>query len=208
MKLVILGANGRTGAHVVREALEDGADVTAVVRSPDKRPRHRHARLKVVIGDPSDAEFLVGVLRGQDAVISTLGGRRPTKRAASVYYTSAAAMVEAAHRAGVKRLVVTSTALLFPPRRLVDRVLAVMVHNVVQSATRMERILRAPDLEVGVARCGFLTDGGESRYRASRDALPKNGSSISRRSLARFLLDCANGKWAGPGVYGVSSPAT
>ena len=37
MKLVVLGANGRTGKLVVQEALEMGETVTAVVRSEAKK---------------------------------------------------------------------------------------------------------------------------------------------------------------------------
>ena len=207
MKLVILGANGRTGMLVVRRALDQGADVTAVVRSDAKRPMFQHDRLNVVIGDPCDPEFLTTVFRGQDAVISTLGGRRPTKRATAVYPLSADAIVAAAQKAGLKMVVVTSSALLFPPARPVDRILAFVARTVVQSASRMEQILFAADLDVIIARCGFLKDAEETEYRALKDALPDDGSSISRSSLAHFLVDSVNGSESGHHVYGVSGPA-
>jgi putative NADH-flavin reductase len=167
----------------------------------------QHDRLNVVIGDPCDSKFLTTVFRGQDAVVSTLGGRRPTKKATSVYHLSADAIIEAARGTGLKRVVVTSSALLFSPQRLVDRLLAVIARHVVQSASRMEQILFEADLDVTVARCGFLTDAEETNYRASKDALPANGSSISRRSLAHFLMNSVNGSESGHHVYGVSGPA-
>ena len=71
MKLVILGANGRTGKLVLQAALDKGMDVTAVVRSAGKKPTILHERLKVVVGDPCDRDFLKHTLRGQDA--STTG---------------------------------------------------------------------------------------------------------------------------------------
>ena len=208
MELVVLGANGRTGTHVVRRAIDEGASVTAVVRSDAKRPMIRHDRLNVVIGDPCDRSFLTKVFRGQDAVVSTLGGRRPTKRATSIYHLSAGAIVDAARDTGLKKVAVTSSALLFPPQRLVDRILAALVRNVVHSAARMEQILCAADLDLVVARCGFLTDSEETAYRARQDALPEYGSSVSRRSLARFLVDSVNETWPGQYVYGVSGPRT
>ena len=207
MKLVVLGANGRTGEHVIRRALDEGAHVTAVIRSEAKRPDFHNDRLHVVIGDPCDPAFLTEVFRHQDAVISTLGGRRPTKAASSVYYRSADAIVTAAQNSGLKKVVVTSSALLFPLRRWFDRTLATLVRNVVQSATRMEQILRATDLDVTIARCGFLTDAEEADFRAERDALPNDGSSVSRRSLAHFLMDAVTGTDSGYQVYGVSRPA-
>lgn len=205
MNLVLLGANGRTGTHVLRLALERGETVTAVVRSEEKRPKLKHKRLRVVVGDPCDPAILADVFRGQDAVISTLGGRMPTKHATAVYPDSADAIIQAAWESGLKRVVVTSTALLFPARRWRDAMLATLVGNVVKSATRMERSLAASNLNVAVARCGFLTDDENATYRALEDALPVNGSSVSRAALATFLIDTVLRKRPGYRVYGVSS---
>lgn len=205
MKIIVLGANGRTGTQVVQRALNGGGEVTAVVRSEAKLPTIRHDRLNVVVGDPCDPAILREVFRGQDALISTLGGRRPTKEATSVYPRSADAIVSAALETDLKRIVVTSTALLFPPRRMLDRILAAVVPNVVRNANRMERTLRASNLDVTIARCGFLTDAEETTYRASEGALPENGFSVSRRSLAFFLFACVSEAGAGHQVFGVSA---
>lgn len=207
MKIVVLGANGRTGRLVVREALHKGETVTAVVRSDAKRPTIQHEQLNVVVGDPCDPKFLSEVFRDQDAVISTLGGRKPTKKATSVYWMSADAIIEAAWDTGLKKVAVISSALLFPPKRLFDRVLAAIVRNVVQSAHRMEQRLCAANLDVVVARCGFLTDLDETRYRAERGSLPKDGSSISRVGLAKFLVGAIQEPCSGYKIYGVSGPS-
>jgi nucleoside-diphosphate-sugar epimerase len=206
MKIVVLGANGRTGELVVREALAKGETVTAVVRSEAKRPSTAHGHLNVVIGDPCDPKFLTEVFRNQDVVISTLGGRYPTKKATSIYWMSANAITEAAWNTGVKNIVVTSTALLFPPKRWLDRLLAVLVRNVVQSAMRMEQRFCASDLNVVFARCGFLTDADERGYRAERGSLPKNGSAVSRKGFAQFLVDTAQNPFSGHQAHGVSGP--
>ncbi|WP_243611447.1 NAD(P)-dependent oxidoreductase [Shimia aestuarii] len=206
MKLVILGANGRTGRLVLRRALDEGAEVTAVVRSVAKWPRETDPRLSVVIGDPCDARFLRKVLHGQDAVISTLGGRSPTRKAASVYPDSAEAIAEAAWDAGVRKVAVTSTALLFPARGLADRILGLIAWPVVLAARKMERTLFSTGLDVVVARCGFLTDAETSVYRAKHDALPEKGRSVTRKALAHFLVDSVCRGWAGHDVVGVSGP--
>lgn len=207
MQLVILGANGRTGRLVTRLSLDRGHAVTTVVRNVSRQPDIRHPRLSYVVGDPCDPSFLTGVFRDHDAVISTLGGRLPTKSATAVYPRSARAIAQAAHNTGVRRIVVTSTALLFPSNRMFDRILKAGVRNVVQSATRMEEILSAADLDLTIARCGFLTNAREKRYRASGDALPENGSSVSRAGLAHFLMDCVEGSFRDCRVYGISAPA-
>lgn len=204
MKLVVLGANGRTGIHVVQTALEKGITVTAVVRSANKKPKVQHDQLKVCIGDPCDTEFLKQVLRGQDAMISTLGGRSPTKFATSVYYRSADAIVAAAWETSVKRVLVTSTALLFPKQTRKGKILRRLVPNVVRSATQMEEILKASGLTWTSARPGFLNDSVDGSYRAQKDSLPKKGTSVSRRALANFLIASIEEPEAHCAVFGVS----
>lgn len=185
-------------------ALERGMAVTAVVRSEDKTPDIQHERLSVVVGDPCKPAFLKTVLRGQDAVISTLGGLRPTKAATSVYDRSVEALVEAAWDTGLKRVLVTSSALLFREQTLMGAILRFVVPNVVRSATRMEEILRRSGLDWTSARAGFLNNADEGAYRAQRDGLPKGGASVSRRALASFLIDAIENPDTYGAAFGVS----
>ena len=67
MKLIVLGANGRTGKLVVKAALDRWMHVTAMVRSTNKAPSFDRHRLTTVIGDPCDPDVLaVCRLVGQD----------------------------------------------------------------------------------------------------------------------------------------------
>lgn len=204
MKLLLLGANGRTGQHVLDDALEAGLHVTAVVRDASKRPDVTHEHLRVLVGDPCDATFLAGAMAGQDALISTLGGRMPSKAATSVYYRSAEAIVAAAQETGLQRVLVTSTALLFEEQTLMGEVLRFVVPNVTRSAAKMEEILAQSGLRWTSARTGFLTDEDAHKYRAKKGDLPDEGTSVSRRALARFLLDAVDNPNAFGAAYGVS----
>ena len=206
MKLVVLGANGRTGRLVLEAALEKEMDVTAVVRTADKTPGVEHEKLQVAVGDPCDSAFLTSVFRGHDAVISTLGGRLPTKAATSVYARSADAIVRAASSTDIKRVLVTSTALLFPDQTFLGKVLRVVVPNVVRSAGRMEDTLKHSGLDWTSARAGFLQDSDVAAYRAQRNALPENGSAVSRTGLANFLIDALMEPETKGAAYGVSQP--
>lgn len=48
MKIAIFGATGRTGLVLVREALDQGHDVLALVRNPQAMTKQiQHERLKV-----------------------------------------------------------------------------------------------------------------------------------------------------------------
>lgn len=204
MRIVVLGANGRTGDLSVRRALEAGHAATAVVRDDAKRPSFTHERLRVAVGDPCDPAFLKDVFRDADAVISTLGGRRPTRRSASVLPRSARAIAEAASQVGPRRVVVVSTALLFPPRGVLDRLLLWAARPVAEGAARMEEALSSASLDVTFARCGFLTDRTALAWRAVPGDRPDRGASMSRAALAGFLVDAASGRFAGSGVQGVA----
>lgn len=156
LKLVLLGANGRTGKLVLVAVHARDMEVTAVVRSAVKTPDLRHPRLHVVVGDHSDPEFLASVFRDHGAVVSALGGELPTKAATSVYFRSFYAIVKAASATRLKRVLVTSTALLFPDQTLLGKLLRFVVPNVVRSADRMEDILKNSGLNWTSARAGFL----------------------------------------------------
>jgi D-arabinose 1-dehydrogenase-like Zn-dependent alcohol dehydrogenase len=71
MRLVIFGAGGRTGNHLVRQAVSMGHDVTAFVRRPNKLPLS-HERLRVIIGDARDQFGVERGLQHADAVINVI----------------------------------------------------------------------------------------------------------------------------------------
>ncbi|NCB57386.1 MAG: NAD(P)-dependent oxidoreductase [Gammaproteobacteria bacterium] len=68
MKLAIIGATGFVGSAVLQEALQQGHDVTAIVRHPEKLAAHPSLTAKAV--SVFDEAALTDVLRGHDAVIS------------------------------------------------------------------------------------------------------------------------------------------
>jgi putative NADH-flavin reductase len=105
MNLVVLGATGRTGRLVVEQALAAGHAVTALVRSPEKLAI-RHSDLRVIAGYVTDAGDVARAMMGADAVISTLGG------SGSLIADSTRAIVDAAHKTGVKRIIVLSSFLV------------------------------------------------------------------------------------------------
>ena len=191
MNIVLLGASGRTGREVLVRALSAGDGVTALVRAEGKLADLGHERLDVHVGSACDPRVLAALLPGHDVVISTLGPRRPTKVAAAVYSDSARAIVGAMEGSDVDRLLVTSSALLFPSGRLRDRALRGLVRSVVHEARRMEELICASSLDWTIARMGFLTDDASTAYRHAEGEAPDGGGSISRAAVASFLLTAA-----------------
>jgi len=183
MKSLVLGANGRTGRQFIDRVLSAGGHVTAVVRGADRLADVHHPRLRVCVGDPCDPALLATVMPGHDVVVSALGPRRPTKSASAVYPDSASAIVEAMRVSGVTRLLVTSSAMLFPSRRFFDRMLRLLVPRIVAAARRMEDTIQSSGLDWTIARTGFLTDDADGTYRTS----DREGGTISRAGVANFL---------------------
>ena len=71
--LLILGATGYTGRHLVRQALDAGHSVTAVSRHPEQLTReHPHLATRA-LDLTRDEDALAQLLRGHDVVLSTVG---------------------------------------------------------------------------------------------------------------------------------------
>jgi putative NADH-flavin reductase len=188
MKIVLLGANGRTGRQVLSRALDAGDTVTAFVRAEDRLADMTHPQLSIRAGNVCDPNALKHILPGHDAVISTLGPRTPTKAACAIYSESATAIVAAMQECGVNRLLVTSTALLFPSDRLLDRILRFIARHNAHSAGLMEQTIGASNLDWTIARTVFLNDKDTMSLRISEDGRPDGASSVSRSAVADFLL--------------------
>ncbi|MGK5529127.1 NAD(P)-dependent oxidoreductase [Streptomyces sp. URMC 129] len=72
-RIAIFGANGAIGHRIVSEALDRGHTVTAVVLDPGSVSR-THRNLTVTTGDVLDPASVSIVGRGQDVLVSAVGG--------------------------------------------------------------------------------------------------------------------------------------
>jgi uncharacterized protein len=71
-RLLILGATGSLGRHVLRQAVAAGDAVTVIVRTPSKLPPEVRERISVHTGDLSAAVPL-DLVRNQEALINCAG---------------------------------------------------------------------------------------------------------------------------------------
>ena len=107
--VVVTGANGLVGSHVVSALGERGATVRAVVRRVGTAPQH--PRVEEHVGDFADPAFAATVVAGADALVTTvhpLGSGRDDQRRVGLDGTLTIA--EAAADAGVPLVVHVSTA--------------------------------------------------------------------------------------------------
>lgn len=116
MNLIVFGATGATGHHLVEQALRAGHRVTAFVRDASRLPT-RHENLSHVVGDVLDAGAVDAALPGHDAVLCALGvlsGRKAdagrAQRHVPVCSQGTRNILEAMSRHGVRRIVVLTAS--------------------------------------------------------------------------------------------------
>lgn len=73
LNIVVFGATGEVGSHVVQEALNRGHRVTAVSRNP-AQVKLQHHNLAVVKGDLLDNTSVSEIVTGKDAVVLSVRG--------------------------------------------------------------------------------------------------------------------------------------
>jgi len=101
MKICVVGATGWIGGSVMREALSQGIEVTAVSHNPQ-----RLAQLEGVdtaVADVLDTDRLAEVIGGYDAVVCAVTDRSTDDR--SIIPNAARSVLAACEQAGVDRLV-------------------------------------------------------------------------------------------------------
>lgn len=195
--LLVVGAAGRTGRHIVDLALASGHVVTAFVRRPDTLGP-RHDRLTVVKGDVLDAGSVTGVMERREAVISALGvkGRGPT----TVFSTGMANVLTAMKAHAVRRVVAISTAGLDPDvemplaQRIVSNmIVARMFRNLYRDQAQMEEVLAPSDTDWTVVRATMLTDKpATGKYRVAVGGTLSRPERIGRADLAAYMVSCLN----------------
>jgi uncharacterized protein YbjT (DUF2867 family) len=193
MDLLVFGASGQTGHHVVEQALARGHTVRAFVRRPATLPLD-HPQLTLVPGDIQDAAAVGRALAGQQTVISCLGAPSPVRRYPA--FTEGIRHILAVLSANVgSRLIYQSflgvpggrDQLRFPFKQVVQVILpgAIADHTANEAQVRASgiawTIIRAPKLTTDPARRHYRT--GEHIHAAGR--FP----TMPRMDVAAFILD-------------------
>ncbi len=202
MNLVVLGATGGTGRLVVEQALAAGHSVTALVRSPQKLTI-RHSNFRVVAGQATDTGDVARAFVGADAVISTLGG------SGSVIADSSRAIVEAAPKAGVRRVVALSSFFVERDRLgAISRLFTgVVMGSVIKDKSAGEQLIRQSDLDWTIIYASPLTDEPASGFvQVVPEATKRRITDrISRADVAAWLLRAATGPQLSRRSVGITS---
>lgn len=192
MKLALFGATGLTGGLVLSQALEQGHEVTALVREPG-RVSLSHSRLTVLGGSPTGSEDVERCVRGADAVIHCLGiGGKGDGRPTTLVSDSVKVVLAAMAKHGVPRIVCMSnvgagSSGTWFANRIVLPLFVRWLLPIIEDKDRMEAALRASSVEWVSVRLPNIVEGPDRLLRTSTDGRGI-GLSITAVSTARFLL--------------------
>jgi uncharacterized protein YbjT (DUF2867 family) len=201
VKVLVVGATGGSGRAAVEALAGRGHEVTAFARRASAVFGGR-AGVRAVDGDATVPADVDRAVRGQDAVVVTLGISEHPLRVRllgsagtplDVRSRGTAAVVAAMRTHGVRRLVVQSSYGVGETRDrlpLASRlVLALLLRPQIADHERQERIVRDSGLDWSLVQPVYLTDGDEEAVRsATGDA---EGMRVSRRAVGAVLADLA-----------------
>jgi len=209
MKISIFGASGATGLLLTERCLAAGHEVAVLLRAPDTFPFRD--RVRVVEGSIFDAGAIRRTVEGSGVVFSTLGARSWKKE--DVLERAIPLIVTTMRAVRVSRLIVLGSAgalddsLKKQPayRRWIVKniVYKTFLKWPVASQVAQWKTLAASGLDFTMVMPPMLTNGpARGNYRVDGQALPRNGSRISRADVADFMMQqIENPQWIGKGVY-------
>lgn len=186
----MIGATGATGRHVLDSALKSGDAITVLARRPEALDDVRD-RITVIAGDATSPDDVARAMRGRDAVIATLG-RRKSLRARDLFTRAAEAVVIAAGRTGVSRLVWMSSFGVgdtFRDAAILQKIVyRTLLRDLYRNKSASERIIRESGLDWTIVYPTSLFDGPlTGKYRADDRIRMKGYPRISRADVADFL---------------------
>ncbi len=192
MKIAIFGGTGRTGLHLVEQALAEGYQVVVLARTPSKLSIS-NAALKVIQGDVQDTQAVDQTIAGVDAVISVLG---PTNNDPTFEVSQGMSNILHTMKAqGVRRLIITAGAGVGDPNdapklfnHVMNFLLKLMAKNVLADMTKAVEMARSSGLDWTVVRLPMLTDDPKTGNVQVGYVGKGMGSRIARADIAAFIL--------------------
>lgn len=194
MKIVVFGATGGVGKHLLELALAQGHEVTAFARNP-AAVTGKDPKLKVVQGDARDAAAVAAAVAGQDVVVSTLGpsGRDPKKNGSMTICSEATPHILAAMKQhGVRRFLCVSSVGIGDSKAhagfLLNKIFApLFLKEPFADKEKQEAQVMATDLDWIIIRPSGLHDGpAKGKYKVAMNGpVPAR---IARADVADFLV--------------------
>lgn len=194
MKVVIFGANGKTGTLLTEQALAKGHQVTAYVRREGALVQ-QHPNLKIVTGKLNETNKLKETIKGADVCISALGGSSLFKHSFEIV-AGIDLITNLMEKEGVKRFIYLSSMGAGESRYVMRTFIRFFIADIMlrvplaDHSTNEQRIAKS-ELQWTVVRPAGLTNGpktGRLKHGNTIKVL-KGNPQISRANVASFIIE-------------------
>ncbi len=192
MKILIFGASGKTGQHLVSQALEKGNFVTAFVRNPEKI-NLRDENLEIIQGNVTDYKKVEEAISGQDAILSALGASSPFTFDQSVV-DGIANIIKAMESQNVKRLIYMSFIGVKESREaggfIIKYIAPQILSTEIAGHEAREKMIERSHLLWTIVRPATLTNGKQKGNYKSGEETASSGfpATISRADVGGFMI--------------------
>ncbi len=189
MKVLVVGAAGKTGRAVVEQAVAAGHAVTAFVRKADE---YDGSNARIVEGDATHRADVDTAVRGQEAVIDTIGGKTPYKET-TLESSAANTIIASMQQNGVRRLVVTSMLGVGDGEANATIYVRLLFSTFLRGADKdksaMESSVESSGLDWVILRPAILTDDpAKGNVRVFHAETGEKAHKITRADLASFMI--------------------
>ncbi|MEN1970376.1 SDR family oxidoreductase [Lentibacillus sp. N15] len=189
MKILVVGANGQIGKHLVSLIQDrDNLHAKAMIRKQEQASFFEKLGAGTVVADlEQDVETIAKAAKGVDAVVFTAGsgGHTGKDKTIMVDLDGAVKTIEAANVAGVKRFVMISS---FDTRRKAIQEASSSFAPYVVAKHYADEWLRRSDLSYTIIHPGLLTNNkGTGQIRAAAEV---DRDEVSREDIASVILAC------------------
>ena len=193
MKVIVFGATGTIGSHLLEQSLAQSHEVTAFSRNIDNLKKFKHRNLNMIAGDVFNANDLQNAISGQDAVIIVLGAGKSRK--SIIRSEGTKNIIEAMQINGVRRLICQSTLGAGESKANLDFfwkhiMFGWFLKQVMLDHELQEQYVRNSGLDWTIVRPAAFMDGERTEnYRHGFSATDKSVMlKISRADVANFIL--------------------
>jgi len=192
-KIALFGGSGQTGMEFLKRALDNGYQVKALARSPQKFSI-KHPNLEVIEGDVLVQQDVTAVVKGCDVVVSLFGHVKGSPEWLQTNGTKN--IVAAMKQEKVEKIIsLSGGGLPFPekdqpkmPDKMIRFIMKIAVPKILNDAIKHHKILENSKLKWLIVRGPRLTnDKKTGNYRVGWVGVNAS-TKIARADLADFIL--------------------
>lgn len=183
MRVLIAGANGKIGHHLIRKMAGSQHVSRAMIRDASQTAALENLGAgETIVGDlEKDCSH---ALQGCDAVIFLAGSGPHTgpEKTVDVDQQGAIRLIDASHRAGISRFIMVSSMRVDNPEQAPQK-----IHHYLAAKARADEHLRESGLDYTIVRPGPLTNEPGTGLVEVKSRLDRTGA-IPREDVASVLL--------------------